>query len=162
MPPPLALQTHDHPPTSSREVERQARRPHPLVTTYQTALHHVKKHAGVGIVCAVAYFDPQVPCLAACSDSLLTLYSRPQRKLECRYAGWVQLRIQTYALCHSNGRPGGCCTPGKLDLILLIMYSSASHHVQTMAAKLGCVTGAGNTVVMRPSHQPISLNIILT
>jgi len=24
------------------------------------AIHHVKKHAGMGIVCAVAYFDPYV------------------------------------------------------------------------------------------------------
>ena len=26
-----------------------------------TAVHHAKNHAGVGVVCAVAYFDPYVP-----------------------------------------------------------------------------------------------------
>ena len=25
-----------------------------------TAVHHAKNHAGVGVVCAVAYFDPYV------------------------------------------------------------------------------------------------------
>lgn len=31
-----------------------------VVQAFTTTVHHVKKHAGVGIICAVAYFDPYV------------------------------------------------------------------------------------------------------
>ncbi|ETW87567.1 Mn2+ and Fe2+ transporter of the NRAMP family [Heterobasidion irregulare TC 32-1] len=103
MPPPLALQTHDHPPTSSREVERHLRRPHRLVTTYQTAFHHVKKHAGVGIVCAVAYFDP---------------------------GNWS---VDMQAGSSFGYRP---------MLFVILMAGLGAVVLQTMAAKLGCVTGA--------------------
>lgn len=47
--PPLAQQRQHHRTFSQR-----------LKQAGQTVVHHAKTHAGVGTVCAVAYFDPYV------------------------------------------------------------------------------------------------------
>lgn len=73
------------------------------MTTYQTAFHHVKKHAGVGIVCAVAYFDP---------------------------GNWS---VDMQAGSSFGYRP---------MLFVILMAGLGAVVLQTMAAKLGCVTGA--------------------
>ncbi|KAF8890082.1 natural resistance-associated macrophage protein-domain-containing protein [Infundibulicybe gibba] len=68
-------------------------------TAANTTLHHAKKHTGVGIVCAVAYFDPcgQLGCdLQAGSEyghCRLLLYDRPKHKLLFRWLGLYPLYI---------------------------------------------------------------------
>lgn len=50
--PPPNLENAIPPPNRSRGFVEQAK------TAGMTILHHAKKHTGIGIVCAVAYFDP--------------------------------------------------------------------------------------------------------
>ena len=105
--------------------------------TWASVTHHLKSHVGVGVMCAVAYFDPCV---------LHSLFRLPglivmQRKLECRSPGrlgiWVQAalrRARIWALCS--------CPPGALCECSLRIASQLMA-VQILAAKLGCVTGLG-------------------
>ncbi|EIW80308.1 Nramp-domain-containing protein [Coniophora puteana RWD-64-598 SS2] len=46
------------PPESTIEMVRGGRVSGKMTTTLRTIVHHVKKHAGVGIIIAVGYFDP--------------------------------------------------------------------------------------------------------
>lgn len=61
-------------PRKDRRLKRWAR----------TTVHHLKKHTGLGAICAVAYFDPYVlnflNVMWACTDTRNTLHI--QRKLE--------------------------------------------------------------------------------
>ncbi|KAJ4476669.1 natural resistance-associated macrophage protein [Lentinula aciculospora] len=81
-------------PTSSK--------PHPgiLKTVLKSVAHHVKSHVGVGIVCAVAYFDP--------------------------YA------VDLQAGANFGYRP---------MLFVLLLSGLGAMVLQTLACKLGCVTG---------------------
>lgn len=50
-------------PTPDASVSRTTRARFIIGTTYRTVVQHMRKHVGVGIVCAVAYFDPYVLCI---------------------------------------------------------------------------------------------------
>ena len=74
--------------------------------------HHAKKHVGVGIVCAVAYFDPCVSIKISIVWPLCDLLPL-QGKLEHRSAGWLSIRLQA-PLRSPLVWPWRCTRPGNL------------------------------------------------
>ncbi|KAF5377515.1 hypothetical protein D9615_005132 [Tricholomella constricta] len=75
----------------------------------RTVVHHVRKHVGVGIVCAVAYFDP---------------------------GNWS---VDLQAGSNFGYRP---------MLFVLLMAGLGAMVLQTLACKLGCVTGLGEAALL--------------
>ena len=57
-------------------------------SNFTTFINHMKR-TGVGLVCAVGYFDPYVPC-SFYSPEL----TEKQGKLGCRSPGWFSVRLQ--------------------------------------------------------------------
>ena len=60
--------------------------------------HHATKHAGVGIVCSVAYFDPWV-IQTFIIPSHGMIVTTTQWELGCRSAGWLAIWIQLIVHC---------------------------------------------------------------
>ncbi|GLB36450.1 putative natural resistance-associated macrophage protein [Lyophyllum shimeji] len=99
-----------------------------IVTAGRTPANHVRKHAGVGIVCAVAYFDP---------------------------GNWS---VDFQAGSNFGYRP---------MLFVLLVASLGAMVLQTLACKLGCVTGldlASHCRLLlhdRPKHTRLIRHMVL-
>lgn len=93
-------------PTPDASISRTSRARFIIGTAYRTVVQHVRKHVGVGIVCAVAYFDPYVLCIPRSRNpQFVDAHAFRQRELERRSSSRLQFWISTNAFCASYGWP---------------------------------------------------------
>ena len=64
-----------------------------------------------------------------------------QRQLECRPPSWIDFWLSAYAFRHSLNWVG--CDSVSSKSQILTPSENRSHNPQTLACKLGCVTGLG-------------------
>ena len=94
------------------------------------AWHHAKKHTGVGVVCAVAYFDPWDLKQWNLSAFLSVIF---KWKLGCRSSSWLWVRLSS-AFRRIASRFICCLLPGMSLLILFDYYCPFIDDYRSLAA----------------------------
>jgi len=131
----------DPPPVEVKQSKWQVK--NKLNAAYDVVIHHLSKHTGVGFVCAVAYFDPY--------DFFSVLFL-PFHLILSSSGNWgVDLQAGSeygYKLLFVVLLAGIFAV---LLQVRLLSYQSGSRShavdvIQSLASRLGCVTGTGKSL----------------